>query len=798
MLDPMPATRLLPAPLPFPERDAVNIFSRGRLPVFWLRFPALALAPALVAYRLRLDLTEPLAATHLHVSAGERYRFFLDGVEIGTGPERGDATHWRLDAYALDLAPGTHWLAIEVWSLGALAPRWQVPVPSGLLVATDGPHHARLSTGHAAWESAVIPDVTWCEQPLAFLSGPRARISGASYPWAWTTGGDSARFHPAEVVPHEASGGRLGCEYLPPRLVPASQPRPSLAPLPNGTPVLVDASPQSDPSAPSPRTDPAEHLANEQLAWAAWLDSATPLTLPAGQARRVLIDLGTYRAAWPVLRASGHGSHLRLRFAEALYETDPVTPFDGTPKGDRRVWQHRYARGLGPDFHLAATAQDYRPYEWECGRWLELTAFAGPDAPLVLHRLALHDTSYPFLDEASLASDSPALDSTRALCMHTLRVGTHDHYCDCPYYERLQYLGDTRLEVLATYCLTADDRLPDRALADFAGARLPSGFVPARHPASGGQLIPPFALHWIGLLHEATLWRDSPERTRRLLPVVRGILDAWWARRRATSGLIANIPGWNFVDWVPAWSGGMPAEADTGESAILNWHYVEALRQAAALETFVGEPELAALHRRRADAITTALDATCWDEARGLYLDAPGHSAVSEHAQILPLLAGVAEPRRTRVAHALTTAPDLARATIYFTHYLFEAYHLIGRGDLLWQRLQIWFDLPARGLTTTPEQPEPTRSDCHPWGAHPLYHIVATLAGLRPAAPGFSALTLSPLTDIPLCQLELTIPHPRGKIHLELTRPASSAPWSGHLTVPAGVTATLPPGVLPR
>lgn len=791
----MPATRLPPSPLPYPERDQAGIFSRGRLPIFWLRFPALA--PALVAYRLRLDLTEPLTLTCLHVSAAERYRFFLDGVEICTGPERGNATHWRLDSYALDLAPGTHWLAIEVWALGASAPRWQVAVPPGLLVAAEAPHHALFSTGHAAWEIAVLPAVTFVEQPMAFLSGPRASVDGTTYPWTWTTGGDSTRFQPAEAIPHEASGGRLGCEYLPPRLVPASQPRPSLAPLPNGTPVLVDASPQSAPSAPSPRTAPSAHLADEQPAWAAWLDSAAPLTIPADQARRVLIDLGTYRAVWPVLRAAGLGGQVRLRFAEALYKADPQTPFDGTPKGDRRVWQHRYLRGLGPDFHLVAEPHDYRPYEWECGRWLELTVLAGSDSPLVLHRLALLDTSYPFIDEGSLTCDSPPLSAVRALCLHTLRVGTHDHFCDCPYYERLQYLGDTRLEVLATYCLTADDRLPDSALADFAGARLPSGFVPARHPASGGMVIPPFALHWIGLVHEASLWRDVSSRTRQLLPIVRGILDAWWAHR-AASGLIGGIPGWNFVDWVPAWSAGMPAGADTDESAVLNWHYVEALRQAAALETFVGEPELAALHQRRADALVTALDATCWDEARGLYLDAPGHSAVSEHAQILALLGGVAEPRRSRVATALTTAPDLARTTIYFTHYLFEAYRLINRGDLIWQRLQLWFDLPSRGLTTTPEQPEPTRSDCHPWGAHPLYHIVATLAGLRPAAPGFSALTLAPLTDIPLLQLEVTVPHPRGKIHLELTRTASTAPWSGHLTVPVGVTATLPPGVLYR
>ena len=30
-----------------------------------------------------------------------------------------------------------------------------------------------------------------------------------------------------------------------------------------------------------------------------------------------------------------------------------------------------------------------------------------------------------------------------------------------------------------------------------------------------------------------------------------------------------------------------------------------------------------------------------------------------------------------------------------------------------------------------------TRSDCHAWGAHPVFHFYATVLGIRPAAPGF-------------------------------------------------------------
>ena len=74
---------------------------------------------------------------------------------------------------------------------------------------------------------------------------------------------------------------------------------------------------------------------------------------------------------------------------------------------------------------------------------------------------------------------------------------------------------------------------------------------------------------------------------------------------------------------------------------------------------------------------------------------------------------------------------------------MFETYAQLGRIDALFERLSLWFELPAQGFTTTPEMPEPTRSDCHAWGAHPLYHMFASLLGIRPAAPGFRSVTIT-------------------------------------------------------
>ncbi|KPV49365.1 hypothetical protein SE17_33080, partial [Kouleothrix aurantiaca] len=123
-----------------------------------------------------------------------------------------------------------------------------------------------------------------------------------------------------------------------------------------------------------------------------------------------------------------------------------------------------------------------------------------------------------------------------------------------------------------------------------------------------------------------------------------------------------------------------------------------------------------------------------------------------------------------------------------FTHYLFETYRLLGAADALFERLQLWFDLPAQGFTTTPEQPEPSRSDCHGWGAHPYFHCFATLLGIRPTAPGFAQVEITPLPG-PLGTVEGALVHPRGTITVQLRH--ENGALRGSIALPDGVSGTL-------
>ena len=112
------------------------------------------------------------------------------------------------------------------------------------------------------------------------------------------------------------------------------------------------------------------------------------------------------------------------------------------------------------------------------------------------------------------------------------------------------------------------------------------------------QIIPPFSLWWVAMVCDNAMWRNDREFVRHSAGVRRSVLDAFLQRVNA-DGLLEPHPGWNFADWVPQWSRGVPPTVKTGIGALFNFQLVWILRQMAEVEASLGEPELAAQADRR-------------------------------------------------------------------------------------------------------------------------------------------------------------------------------------------------------
>ena len=95
-------------------------------------------------------------------------------------------------------------------------------------------------------------------------------------------------------------------------------------------------------------------------------------------------------------------------------------------------------------------------------------------------------------------------------------------------------------------------------------------------------------------------------------------------------------------------------------------------------------------------------------------------------------------------------------------------------GDFYLRTLDPWRHMLEQGLTTTPEYPDPSRSDTHAWSAHPAYDLVTMIAGIRPGAPGFATVRIEPSGKIVKVWVGVDPSHHSDEVLAELGTVAKS------------------------
>ena len=807
----MPWNRRLIVDDPFARMDGNAKWNeRGAWVARWVSHPLLDQPPAMFAFRCRFTLEAGVGAAVLHVTADERYELFLDGERVGRGPERGDVRHWFYETYEGELGAGEHVLVARVAVLGAMAPLAQMSGGEGgrgLLVAAEGPLHEAVSTGVASWEVRRIGGVEFVKERLAEAVGPVERVDAAAYPFGWEMGAGEG-WEPVTPGPFGRSGSRWRDYGVPGHcLLPATLPPMLDEPRKLGRVRSVTAVGEGLVAVPFREAD---HLPEEAQRWQRLCEGGGEggggVTVPAGSRRRVLIDLEDYHCAYPEwVISGGKGARLRLAWAESTYEDVPgPTQYPVMSKGDRDQIEGKYFRGFG-DTYLpdGGSGRRYETHWWRCGRYVQVEVQTR-DEPVTLESLTFHETRYPLEAEGGFDCDDERINRILPIMWRTMQMCSHETYLDCPYYEQLMYVGDTRLEAVVHMNMSSDDRLPRKAVDAFAWSLTPEGITQSRYPSRGEQLIPPFSLWWVAMVYDAALWRGDRGFVASQMPAARSVLERFEAWR-GEDGLIYPPVGWNFMDWAgpegkqggEGWVGGVPPGASAGEpvgaSAMINWQWVLVLGHAAELEAWLGERELAARWERLADEAARATHAAFWNDARGLYADtrdADGNRDAdhfSEHAQCLALLSGrMPQALQERCGRALFSDKDLTRTTIYFSHYLLETARLTGRIDRLFDRLGEWYELAEMGFRTAREAPEPSRSDCHAWAAHPIHHLLASVLGIRPSGLGFERVEITPQLG-PLRRASGTMIHPRGPIRVDL-KCGDDDHLTGKVVLPPGLS----------
>lgn len=723
-------------------------------------------------FRREFEVTGGHAALTVHVSADSRYILYLNGEVISRGPAKGDIRHHFYDTVEVNgrLRQGRNVLAAVVVSYVSSWPHpVQLGAPCSVMTASgvfvlDGTlvDEANVRPLHTDSRWKALPDDAYghgvSEGDDQVYVGLCEHLDGRRYPRDWQQlHYDDSGWEAAVAVAPAARPDTVLDTPLPYRLVPRTIP-----PL-------------------EEKEERFERIYGENAErWTSVIAGAGATVASRSRASFVL-DAGRLTTAFPTLRLEGgRDAIVRLTYAEAWTVDGGKSPFH--IPADGRI------TGCQDSYRSAGGEQLYEPMAWRTFRYVQVDVETA-DAPVTLRGVSYRFTAYPFEENARFACSADEYRRIWELSWRTVRLCAHETFEDCPYYEQLQYAGDTQAVMLYSGYVSGDWRLARQAVRHFDWSRGDDGLTASRYPSRVPQHIPSWSLLWVVMVRDYWWHSGDADTAVECAEGVRATLR-WFERYANGDGLLQALPYWKIVDWVREWKEppGCPPGAEGGVSAVINLQYAFALRAAAEVMCLAREERLAEAYVAKADRICAVVAERCWSEEDGLFFDRPGGPEVSELGQAWAILAEAASPEQAKRMCAQLGSERLAKATLYGRHFLFRALSKAGEYDRANALFDWWRTMADTDLTTWPEEPWLARSFCHAWSCTPLYEYLAEALGVKPAAPGFACVRIEPRT-FGLTWAEGRVPTAHGDI--EVSWRLEEGEFRIRTLVPEGVSGTL-------
>lgn len=698
-------------------------------------------------FRKDLELKDVPKEFIVHVSGDTRYKLYVNGSMVSMGPSRSYKFQWRYET--LDLAPylkeGKNVIASLVWNEGSAKAIANSTIRSGFLLMGEG--EAQVLNTDNSWKCIQDKSVTPLSVTLTgyYALGPAEKVDMRQAVSDWLSPNsnlsdwkDAQAFNLA--FPHDTNsqnGGYAGTHLLVPSPLPQME--------------------RKEVRLQSVRKDGGLKLPSGFPA------TASQVIIPAHISTDLLLDNKELtNAFFHIDFSKGKDAKIGITYAETLYSDEQFSK-----KGNRNEVEGKFLSGKTDQvISSGADNQQYTTMDWRTYRYVNLH-IETEDEPLTLNDLGGTFIGYPFQMNAQLNTDNQELKDILETGWRTARLCAQETYVDCPYYEQLQYLGDTRIQALISLFNSGDDRLVKNYLRQSDLSRNAEGITMGRAPSDEAQYITPYALCYIYAIHDYMRYGSDQELVEELIPGAEQILNYFY-RYQQTDGRLKNLPGWNFSDWVygPTWQQGMALRGADGSSSLMDFQLLYGYQKMAELEKMFGHEEMSLTYTQRANQLKESIQQTYWSADRGLYSDRIEKDNFSQHANSWAILCGMGNAElRKEIGRKLTEDKTLAPCSLYYSFYLMQALTEAGYGNDLLKWLDPWRENLAMGLTTWAEDltPDTSRSDCHAWGATPNIEFFRTLLGIDSSSPAFATVKIEPhLGDIK--QIGGTMPHPKGKI----------------------------------
>lgn len=520
-----------------------------------------------------------------------------------------------------------------------------------------------------------------------------------------------------------------------------------------------------------------EEMETSQIHKTGILENETVI-VPAGEVKEILLDAGCIKNGYPVYNfRGGKGSKVFFTYFEKFVSDTEIIKRTDAENGK--------IVGLTDMIMLSGKNICYEPFWYRTFRFLRIRIETAAEE-VEIGKPVFQKTGYPLKAESWVKSSSKWVEEVWKMCVRTLENCMMETYMDCPYYEQLQFSMDTRLQMMFNYAVSTDMDLARKALEDYHYSMTPEGLIPGKYPSAYCQIISTFSLHYVYMLKEYYQQTGDIRTVKKYLPDM-DIILGYYDRKINEDGLVGRLGYWEFVDWQKEWgqNAGIPAALAKGPSTIINLMYGYALQCAADINEAAGRTGMAEEYLSRQGNIVSTIQKLCWDKEKGMYQEGPAFAQFTQHAQAWAVLNGMADQENAQQILKNTMEDDKVIKCSFSTAYeWFRAMEQAGLYADTKESMERWSGLLEQGCTTCPEEPTEGRSECHAWSALPIYEMICCIAGIKAGEPGWKTVRIQPnLSYLPDLQGEAVTP--KGKIQFSYRKDAESDYYK--ITMPDGL-----------
>ena len=762
----------------------------GRAEWIWPDDPRWDLHNCYVLFRREFTLDRVPRRAPLFITADQSYQLYINGAFVGRGPARGYQSHWPYDEIDVSpwLVPGRNLFAIRAYNPGSSNFQYLSQGYAGLLVSATWPGLTLRSDRE--WKCLRQPgikrDMAQTSLQLFYQEAFDARCRPID--WMNPDFDDSSWAKPFSQRWNCLPWASLEPRGIPPLLEEAWRPGQVIG--------VGEGECGADWQESRNLYLLRQNEDHTHVPVAAKLDTPAAADAPVGlfaagleipptgpgRFRSYLIDVGRPVVGNFSLSVGGArgGEVVDFVYTEVI---DPATlkPQLRFPDGSRVAFAGRLTCRPGRTEHMFYHLIGFRHV---------MIIVRNTTVPLHLAP-CLRRTAYPLERRGSFSSSDRTLEQIWETCAWSQQNCMLDAYVDTPWREQAQWWGDARVQAWNTFHLSGDTRLFRRGIYQIGGQTTADGVTYGHAPTMGHNcVLPDFTLIWI-MTQWDYYWQTGdlqPFRDQRA--VVEGAL-AYFDAHTGKEGLVHYDPRyWLFLDWTD-----VPKD---GASTVYNLWFMLALERLAAMHRLNRDPKSAARCERRAAGLRKVL--RTFVNRQGLLrdgLDTKGRTlpTTSPHAQTLALMSnlapeGAVAQERYLMEYLRDESGHTVKPSAYWITYVYTVLATRGHGaDVVAHLRPRWEPMIAYGSTFElfRDHPEFPISHSHAWSAHPLFHLMQIIGGVRQAAAAWKRVEFAPVFvgESGGC----TVPTPAGPITSSWRREGTEA--EVQLSLPRGVVATV-------